>query len=466
MRFIDREREMEVLKKARERSRKKLYTLAIYGLRRAGKTRLLREFLGESDLYFFVNRGKSSTSLLREYSEMLRERDIISKREELKGWDDFFEVLFERFEGTIAFDEFQDFRFVEPAVYPTLQKFIDENEERPLLMIFTGSTIGMVEKLFRDSKEPLYGRIKRELRLQPLDIRGSYEMAKEVGIPIIDDFMVLYSVFGGFPHYWVAVEDEGLEGESAERIIEELLFSYSAPLEEEVPRVLSMEFGKRSGVYYDILEAIANGATSPGGIAGYLNRKETSITRQLHELVNYFKLVGYDSAVLGKGNVLYIRHPFLNFWFRFIQPRLSEYEVDRERLWEDVKSNLSDYVGKRFDFICREILRLAGNYLPFTPAVIGRSWGHYRESGGRRVYEIDIVALDAGREKALFGECKWRKKAVNAKKLLTELRKKAELTGWRGEKHYMVIARKLKNVPENVIALDEERIKNLLEGGE
>ena len=465
MRFVDRERERGVLETARERSKRKLYTVAIYGLRRVGKTRLLREFLDGGDLYFFVNRGKSSTSLLREYSEMLREKGIISKREELKGWDDFFEVLFERFKGAVAFDEFQDFRFVEPAVYSTLQKLLDENEERPLLMIFTGSTIGMVEKLFRDSKEPLYGRIKRELNLQPLNLKGSYEMAKEVGIRKLGDFMVLYSVFGGFPRYWVAIEDESLEGESSKKIIEELVFSYSAPLEEEVPRILSLEFGKRSGVYYDILEAIANGATSPGEIAGYLNRRETSITRQLHELVNYFKLVDYDRAVLGKGGVLYIKHPFLNFWFRFIQPRLSEYEVDRGRVWEDVKSNLPEYIGKRFDFTCREILRLAENHLPFRPAIIGRNWGHYREGGKRRVYEIDIVALDSKRKRALFGECKWRKRAQDGEKLLKELNEKAKLTGWMGEVHYLIIARKLKNVPENVIALDEEKIKNLLEGG-
>ncbi|GAB6136460.1 ATP-binding protein [Thermococcus prieurii] len=464
MRFIDREREMELLMKAKERSKRKLYSVAIYGLRRVGKTRLLREFLSEGDLYFFVNRGKSSASLLREYSEILRGKGVLSKREELKSWDDFFEVLFERFTGAVAFDEFQDFRFVEPSVYSTLQRFMDENEGKPLLLIFTGSTVGMVEKLFKDSKEPLYGRIKRELRLEPLDIRGSYEMAREVGIENLDDFITLYSVFGGFPRYWVAVEDEGLEGEGAERILEELIFSYSAPLEEEVPRILSLEFGKRSGVYYDILEAIANGSTSPGEIAGYLNRKETSITRQLHELVNYFKLVDYDRAVLGKGSVLYLRHPFLNFWFHFVQPRLSEYEVNRERLWGDVKRNLPDYAGKRFDFTCRELLRLGGNFLPFQPAVIGRHWGYYREGGKKKVYEIDIVALDPGGRKAIFGECKWRKKAQNAEKLLEELRRKVELTGWRGEVYYLLIARKLRNVPENVIALDEEGIKNLLEG--
>lgn len=464
MRFINREGEMKVLRKAREHSRRKLYSVAIYGLRRVGKTRLLREFLGEDDLYFFVNRGKSSASLLREYSEILRERSILSKREELKNWDDFFEVLFERFTGAVAFDEFQDFRFVEPSIYSTIQRFMDENEEKPMLIIFTGSTIGMVERLFRDSKEPLYGRIKRELRLEPLNIRGSYEMAREVGIESLDDFITLYSVFGGFPRYWVAVEDEGLEGENAERILEELVFSYSAPLEEEVPRILSLEFGKRSGVYYDILEAIANGSTSPSEIAGYLNRKETSITRQLHELVNYFKLVDYDRAVLGKGSTLYIKHPFLNFWSRFIQPKLSEYELKREKLWEDIKRQLPDYVGKRFDFACRELLKLNGDFLPFQPAVVGRHWGYYREGEKRKVYEIDIVALDPDKRKALFGECKWRKKAQNAEKLLEELKRKVELTGWRGEVYYLLIARKLRNVPENIIALDEKGIKNLLEG--
>lgn len=466
MRFVDREREMEVLEGARKRSQRKLYTLAIYGLRRVGKTRLLREFLGEKDVYLFVNRGKSSVSLLREYSEILKKKGILSKRETITSWSDFFEVLFERFEGVVAFDEFQDFRFVDSAVYPTLQKYIDENEDRPILLIFTGSTIGMVEKLFKDSKEPLYGRIKRELRLEPLNIRGSYLMAKELEIENLDSFITLYTVFGGFPRYWVAVEDEGLEGESAERIIEELIFTYSAPLEEEVPRILSVEFGKRSGIYYDILEAIANGSTSPSEIAGYLNRKETSITRQLHELVGYFKLVDYDRAVLGKGNVLYIKHPYLSFWFRFIQPRLSEYEVSREKLWRDVLHKLPDYVGQRFDFACRELVRLAEKrgLLPFEVSKIGRHWGYYREEGKRRVYEIDIVALDAERKRALFGECKWRKKAINTEKLVEELKRKVELTGWRGNSYYLVIGRKLKNVPENVIALNEEGVKNLLEG--
>lgn len=465
MRFIDREKELEVLRKARERSRKKLYTLAIYGLRRVGKTRLLREFLGEKDLYFFVNREKGSTGLLREYENILREKSVITKRERIESWDDFFEVLFERFEGVVAFDEFQDFRFVEPSVYPILQRLIDENEERKnLLLIFTGSTIGMIEKLFRDSKEPLYGRIKREIHLKPLDLRGSYEMARELDIVKLDDFFKVHSVFGGFPRYWVAIEDEGLEGRSAEEILRELFFEEYALLAEEVPTMLSLEFGKRSGVYYDILEAIANGTTSISGIAGYLNRDETSLTRQLRELVYYFRLVDYDRAVLGKRSILYISHPLIAFWFRFVQPKLSMYEFERRKVWGEVKKGLGDYMGKRFDFACRELVLL--EELPFRPATIGRHWGHYREDGVKKVYEIDVVALDETGKRAIFGECKWRNRAQNGKKLVEELRKKVELTGWKGEAHYLLIGKSFKHVPEGVKVIDEDRIRELLEGSE
>ncbi|ACS89085.1 MAG TPA: ATP-binding protein [Thermococcaceae archaeon] len=469
MRFVNREHEIEVLHKARELSKRKLYTVVIYGMRRVGKTRLLLEFLEENDLYFFVNKTKTSESLLREYEEILRKKGVITKYESLSTWDEFFGVLFERFNGAVAFDEFQEFQKVDPSVFPLLQKLIDTNENRAgLMLIFTGSTIGMMEKLFKDSKEPLYGRIKREIHLKELGIKGAYEMTKELKIGDLDDFMTLYALFGGFPKYYVTIKDEGLEGKSSEEIIKNLFFTPSAPLEEEVPKILSMEFGRRSGVYYDILEAVANGATSISKIAGYLNRKETSLTRHLKELTKYFKLLSYDRAVLGKEGVIYIRHPLINFWFRFIHPRLSEYEAMREDLGKEVMSMLPDYVGKRFDFISRELLWILNHKgeLPFKFTQMGRHWGYYREEGVRRVYEIDLVAVSRDRKKALFGECKWRGKPVDGKKVFEELKKKSELTGWKGDKYYLIIAKRVKNAPEEAIVLDEKAILKVLDSSE
>ncbi len=45
MNFIDREAELAELMNPQALSRKKKFVIAVYGLRRAGKTRLLLEFL-------------------------------------------------------------------------------------------------------------------------------------------------------------------------------------------------------------------------------------------------------------------------------------------------------------------------------------------------------------------------------------------------------------------------------------
>jgi len=68
-----------------------------------------------------VNRGKTSESLLREYEEVLRKKGVITKYEHMSSWDEFFEILFERFEGVVVFGEFQEFQRVEPSVFSITQ---------------------------------------------------------------------------------------------------------------------------------------------------------------------------------------------------------------------------------------------------------------------------------------------------------------------------------------------------------
>ena len=72
LRFIDRKAELNELNAITKLSNKKLFVLAIYGLRRVGKTRLLLEFLKNGGLYFFVNRNKTSDDLLLEFQEILK----------------------------------------------------------------------------------------------------------------------------------------------------------------------------------------------------------------------------------------------------------------------------------------------------------------------------------------------------------------------------------------------------------
>jgi AAA+ ATPase superfamily predicted ATPase len=115
-----------------------MFVIAIYGLRRVGKTRLLLEFLKDRGLYFFVNKNKTSTDLLHEFQQILKAKKILGEIETLPSWDKFFEIATTRQLPPIVFDEFQNFIEVEPSIFGTLQKNIDLHENNHGLIILSG----------------------------------------------------------------------------------------------------------------------------------------------------------------------------------------------------------------------------------------------------------------------------------------------------------------------------------------
>jgi len=285
MKFIDRETELNELRVIKSLSEKKLFVIALYGLRRVGKTRLLLEFLKQQGLYFFVNKNKTSVDLLLEFQEILKTKKILNELETLPSWDKFFEICTSRNLPPLVFDEFQNFIEVEPTIFGILQKNIDLHENEQGLIILSGSLVGLMKKMFQGSKEPLYGRIKQGMKITPLDLSSCFKIGKILKLTKIET-LKLYLLFGGFPKYFTAIEDFNLMGKTAQEIVDFLFLSETAPLEEEVTTILSQEFGKRGGIYYSILEAIATGNTNISSIAGYLNVPATSITRQIDELKN------------------------------------------------------------------------------------------------------------------------------------------------------------------------------------
>lgn len=456
MRFINRKTELAFLKEAKAMSKKKLYTMSIYGLRRVGKTRLILESIKSRDMYFFVNRNKTSESQLWEYRDALRKKGILTEFESLNNWDDFFKILFERYTGTVVFDEFQDFEAVDKSVFGTIQKYVDLNEgKKDILFIFSGSTIGLIKKQFRDAKEPLYGRLKRQLHLEPMPFSGAAEMCAELGIKDIAEVVKLYAASGGFPRYYVSIDDEGLKGKRFEDIIERFFFRENAVFEDEVMTLLSLEFGKRTGIYYQILAAVACGCTRISEIASHLGKKETDITRQLDELINYFELISVEKQVAGNKKMLYLNHPLMNLWFRYFYKNISDYKRRDARLTGKIKKDINKYIGTRFEHVCREFI--AGSKLPFRYDAIGREWGKIRDMPKEKnQYEIDIVALNGETKEIMFAECKWQG-GVDAKKIFSLLKEKAKYVQWNAGKrkeHYAIFAKSFRERIPGVLQFD------------
>src|SRR5262249_15512614 len=118
MRFYNRQRELEHLRQIQARAARHGEFTLLRGRRRLGKTELVREFLKEHPrgLYFFVSRKRSS-DLLAEFAQLLREKNLLVG--ELRDWDAFFTALFHPrpVPPLLVFDEFQNFQYVEPAVF-------------------------------------------------------------------------------------------------------------------------------------------------------------------------------------------------------------------------------------------------------------------------------------------------------------------------------------------------------------
>lgn len=473
--FINRETELLELENIAKLSEKRLFTTLIYGPRRVGKTELVKHASKSMPfLYFFVYEGKTKESLLKEFETELKEKGCIDKDVEIRDFDSFIRLLFRACENTrIIFDEVQYMNRVYPAFFSVLQREIDENQQKKMHFVFLGSITGLIKKVFEDSKAPLYGRMKSSINLKPLTYKNVRVFLKKLKYDNEEDFIKFYSVFGGFPKYYTAMQDFGLEGKKFDEVIRYLFFRDNAPLRNEVIFILRSEFGAGKSYYYNILEAIATSHTKFSEIASFMGKNPTAITSFMDDAVNYYELIERLVPVTHKKtksrNTSYvIKNPLFRFWFRYIYPHLSYFENgDYEYVLKKVDLTINSFFGKGFETVCQEALKeLNGRKkLPFVFHKSGSEWG---KDTNRNAFEIDTVAFNESTKEILFCECKWKEK-VNAKKILAELKEKAKFVLWNNngrKEHYVLFAKSFKEKIEEpgVMLFDLKDLKNCFEG--
>ncbi len=296
-------------------------------------------------------------------------------------------------------------------------------------------------------KAPLYGRIKTKIKLAPLSYKHTKEMLEALGYRNETDMIEFFSVFGGIPKYYLAIEDFELEGKPLMDVITYFFLRENAPFGYEVLDVLRQEFGKRKGTYYTILEAIATGHTKLNEIAIYTGLGMTSITRYLSDLMEMYEMVGRTVPVTEdlrktRKGIYFIKNPVVAFWFRYIHKNLTLFEGGNYSEIESmIRKEIGYFEGRRFEAIVDEFLtELNGKgALPFKFTKLGRWWNKDKE--------IDIIALNERTKEILFCECKWKDK-VNAEQVLMNLKEKAKFVKWNNEErkeYYSVVARSFKS---------------------
>ena len=419
MRFYDREREIEVLRKAKR--------IAIIGRKRVGKTRLVEEALNPITL--FVPAEKSEALICRDWIEEVRERRYIP---ELTSMKEIVEFLLREGE-TVFIDELQNVLKVNPAFLYDLQRLLDKYREAKL--VITGSLIAMSKKLIEDYSSPLYGRFDFVIKLRELDFGTVLEIMKDLGYGI-EDAVAMWSVFGGLPKYYETLERFRLP---IEDFIRMLFFEEPYPMFPEVMMMLKEELGKEYRTYFSILQAISEGKHTLGEIASHLSVKSTSLTKYLHSLEKDYELIVKRKDAFGRGrNRYYIAQNLVEFWFRFLWRNCSK--LERGELRFD-RGEFNSYIGRKFEAL---VELLAPRMVPFEVLSTGKVWGKFKgRERGRDSFEIDVVAV--GEEDVALFEAKWETlSGKEARRELEWLREKAKALGTKKRIHLYLVAREIR----------------------
>lgn len=421
MEFLDREEELGRLGRLFDSSEGALACL--YGRRRCGKTRLLRESTVNRDNVFYHLADKSDRpSQIARFVREVAAHIPAFRAASTADWGSVLDLwmgLAPR--GSIlVLDEFPYLVQRDESLPSVLQRICDVLPESGKKIVICGSSQRMMQGFVLKQSEPLYGRSREILPIRPLAFKW---MGK--AFPEWPPFERLkaWAVWGGVPRYW----DLQISSDTLWDAVWRNICSPLGVLRNEPQFLLLDDFGDVAQASA-VLSFIGGGAHRVGEIAARMGRPATDMTRPLQRLVE-LGLIARDTPfgadANGKKSFYRIIDPFLDFWYRFVQPNLSrqnflEEEGERNRF----EQPFSAYLGEVWERLVRDSLAEKG--LPDFGGVrnVARWWG---AGTNQKPMELDVVTESEDGKTLLAGEAKLRLSAVEAEHARAEVEAKARL---------------------------------------
>jgi uncharacterized protein len=400
MQFYNRQKELKLMELL---DQGKPSFLVITGKRRVGKTELIKQFTrNRKALYLFVDSNKSIDILMDEFDRLLKEKLDLPDYIKVDEPENFLKFItsYDR-DLIIAIDEFQRFRKVYPSFITQLQRYWDMKPDNcRIFLIVSGSSIGMIRKIFIEEQAPLFKRADNILTIKPFTVLETFEMLDGMGIKDPEEKLNLYFLFGGTVYYYRLFEKYQCTG--FDDALEKLIFSDFAPLKNEVRDILIEEFGKEHSTYYEIISAISQGRCSMSEISDMTHVSSSSLSSYFYDLIDLLGVVEHripvtDNPNKSKRGRYFLKDNFFRFYGRFVYPMYSQYMAGNySPMMEKVRKEWQSYTGKIFEDIVRELLvkKMISDY-----PEIGSWWN-------RKGDEIDILGVDHQEGKVLAIEVK------------------------------------------------------------
>lgn len=390
--------------------------VVIYGRRRVGKTTLIKEFLKEKTAFYFLATEELESQSMKRLAGVVARttNNTLLQKATFIDWLDLFQVIADykpEEKKVLVIDEFPYLVKTNPAFPSVLQNAWDELlKDSNVMLILSGSLIGMMQKHALSYESPLYGRRTAQMRLAPLSFTDIYEVQTMPFEKAVEQ----YGVTGGVPKYLEFFEDDR---ELAEQLRETVL-SKSGFLYEE-PNFLLKSESVTAVNYFSIIKAIADGHHKLGKIAGVLGQETSALTPYLATLADLGFIekrtpVTEKNPEKSRKGLYFIADNFIRFWFRYVYPYKGELELDNMQIVMDEMSKdfTIGFLAFVYEDICKNIFAnlCKTGAIPFVPSRIGSYWLNDYDGDT----EIDVCAVDGQNKLVFVGECKYHAKPVDA----------------------------------------------------
>lgn len=413
MRFIGRKNELHTLNTEYNRNSS---FVVIYGRRRVGKTTLIKEFLkNKTAFYYLATEELESQSMKRLANVIARTtKNTLLQKIEFTDWLDLFQLIADykpEEKKVLVIDEFPYLVRTNSAFPSILQNAWDEFlKDSNVMLILSGSLIGMMQKHALSYDSPLYGRRTAQMRLTPLSFTSIYETQNLPFEQAVEQF----ALTGGVPKYLEFFED----GRPLEEQLKDAVFSKNGFLYEE-PNFLLKSESLTAVNYFSIIKTIADGNHKLGKIASALGQESSSLTPYLSTLSDLGFIekrtpITEKNPEKSRKGLYFIANNFLRFWFCYVYPYKGELELDNMQIVLDEihKDFKEKFVAFAYEDICKDIFAkiCSNNAISFVPSRIGSYWLNDYDGDT----EIDVMSVDHQNKQVFAGECKYHTKPVDA----------------------------------------------------
>ena len=408
--FYDRVKELETLSQIEKQSEKNACFTVLTGRRRIGKTQLLKQFIkGKKSAYLFTSRSAEKT-LCEQWQKTLEESIGLKIFGQVEKLADLFEQIMAYSQTnhfTLVIDEFQDIEYVNKSFFSQMQNIWDSKKSSSKInLIVCGSIYSLMTKIFKDDKEPLFGRSTHNIHLKPFtpsvvktilqDFNPKYKS---------EDLLCLYMLSRGVANYIFLLMTAGATSKS--KMLESVC-NMASPFLADGRDILISEIGKDYGIYFSILQAISRGLTTQSEIDSVIQKNTGAYLQNLQKI---FGITEQIRPLLSKSESRNTRWQIIDeymlFYFRFIYSHqdlieLGNYDMLKQLILRDYET----FSGKTLERYFTAKLKEEGNITK-----IGGWWDR------KAMNEIDIIAINDLEKSCKVYEVKRQAKNISLAKV-------------------------------------------------